>query len=312
VKFWPANARAHAPERLRGTLAPQAFSPDGRHLLIMLPGGKTALHAWPSLALLGSVEIGIPMGFLPANGAVLGIVESTGPSPQRVAREWSVPDFKPGRATKLPGAEDEAHRLSLSDDGRWLTGVTALGRVRVWNLADGGRPVSLAGPVGTPAISVFVMTNPPTLAVGCEIGPHLRLFSLPDGRALGPLLHYGGPPGWMLAADGGRALITECASSIVRKLNVAARSEEWRFSEDSGPIALSPDGTTLACGAAGGTVRLWHLPTLREIARFTGYQRITRLAFAPDGTALLLSEADGGTQILRAADLATADTPAPK
>jgi WD40 repeat protein len=278
----------------------------------MLPGGKTALHAWPSLELLGSGEIGIPLGFIPANGALLGVVESTGPSPERVAREWSVPDFKSGRVTKLSGAEDEAHRLSLSGDGRWVTGVTTLGRVRVWNLADEGRPVNLAGPVGTPASSVFVMTNPPTLAVGCEISPHLRLFSLPDGRALGPLPHNGGPPSWMVAADGGRALIAECSSSIVRKYNIAARREEWRFSEDSGPLALSPEGTSLACGTSDGTVRLWHLPTLREIARFTGYQRIIRLAFAPDGSALLLSEFNGGTQILRAADLATADAPIAK
>ncbi len=312
VKFWPASPRSREPERLAGTLAQRAFSPDGRHLLVIQPDGKTALHAWPSLELLGSAEIGWPLGFLPGNGAVLGSVEVAGPPWRRVAREWSVPDLKPGRATTLPGAENEYHQMSLSDDGRWITGVATPGRVRVWDLANEGRPVTLAGPVGTPVASAFVITEPPMLAAGCEITPHLRLFSLPDGTALGPLPVRGGAPSPMLAADGGRSLIAGSGSTVVRKVNVAERREEWSFVEKNGPMALSPDGTTLACGTGGATVRLWHLPTLREVAYFSAGRRIARLAFSPDGSALLLSEANGETQILRASDLATADAPVAK
>ena len=58
--------------------------------------------------------------------------------------------------------------------------------------------------------------------------------------------------------------------------------------------------------SAAGGVHLWNLPTRREIARI-GTERITRLAFSPDGNALLLSDANGKTRVLRAADLAEAD-----
>jgi WD40 repeat protein len=62
-----------------------------------------------------------------------------------------------------------------------------------------------------------------------------------------------------------------------------------------GPVALAPDGRTLASGSTDGTVKLWNLATGRNVSILKGHQdRVGPLKFSPDGK-LLASGSDDRT-----------------
>src|SRR5205823_1774761 len=53
-------------------------------------------------------------------------------------------------------------------------------------------------------------------------------------------------------------------------------------------MALSPDGTRVACGGDGGSIELWDIATRAVRGRFTCPDAfINALAFAPDGRSLV-------------------------
>ena len=62
-------------------------------------------------------------------------------------------------------------------------------------------------------------------------------------------------------------------------------------------VALSPDGTTLASGAADGTVKLWDVATKTNTATFRSATSVRSVAFSPDGTTLASGAADGTVKL---------------
>jgi WD40 repeat protein len=56
----------------------------------------------------------------------------------------------------------------------------------------------------------------------------------------------------------------------------------------AGPVAFSPSGRILASADGGGLIRLWDVPTGKELCRLTGHRGggIRALAFSPDGKTL--------------------------
>jgi WD40 repeat protein len=60
-------------------------------------------------------------------------------------------------------------------------------------------------------------------------------------------------------------------------------------------LALHPDGNTLASAAADRSIRLWHLPTRRELGviHVSLAAPATCLAFSRDGTRLMAGQAEG-------------------
>jgi eukaryotic-like serine/threonine-protein kinase len=67
----------------------------------------------------------------------------------------------------------------------------------------------------------------------------------------------------------------------------------WGHSSPTGAFAFSPDGTRLAAGCEDNTIRLWDVPTRREVAELRGHRAyVHALAFAPDGTRLVSASGD--------------------
>src|SRR5262249_60300431 len=52
-------------------------------------------------------------------------------------------------------------------------------------------------------------------------------------------------------------------------------------------FAISPDGRTLASAGEDGTVRLWDLPSGKEVGRLEGHDDVYAVAFSPDGKTLV-------------------------
>ena len=57
-------------------------------------------------------------------------------------------------------------------------------------------------------------------------------------------------------------------------------------------VAFSPDGKTLASAGGDGALKLWHLPTRREVATMLESGAVGPVAFSPDGSMLIAGVPD--------------------
>jgi hypothetical protein len=158
--------------------------------------------------------------------------------------------------------------LSFSPDGQTLL---AVGPPPTPQRGDGIERLTLMRDVGRLWDVATGMERRTPLA-GLELGGHLArgLDLSPDGRTLAArtcLLES--------ATGGGRILLTG-------------------HTNDVDAVAFAPDGRTLATGSMDGTVRLWDLPSGKEIGRlgeevprFAGRGWVLAVAFSPDGRALV-------------------------
>jgi RNA polymerase sigma factor (sigma-70 family) len=112
---------------------------------------------------------------------------------------------------------------------------------------------------------------------GKELSGHLAqgLALSPDGRTLAV-----------------RTSLLETATGGARALLIG-------HTNDVDVVAFSPDGRTLATGSMDGTVRLWDLPSGKEVARlgkevprFAGRGWVLAVAFSPDGRTLVAGGLD--------------------
>ena len=72
-------------------------------------------------------------------------------------------------------------------------------------------------------------------------------------------------------------------------------------------VAFTPDGNTLATACADGSLKLWHVPTRREIASFKRLSRAWFTRFSPDGKSLAYAAGWGSLILLRCPSRADID-----
>jgi len=71
------------------------------------------------------------------------------------------------------------------------------------------------------------------------------------------------------------------------------RGRCWGFKDWVNALALSPDGTALACGAPAAKLFLWNVADAEHGERLPGHRHsVTSVAFSPDGATLASADAD--------------------
>ncbi len=196
-----------------------------------------------------------------ADGSVMAMAD------HRV-RLWHNPSSR--RLPELSAPEPRGVRqLALSDDGALLAVGTSSNVVTLWRTSSGSNLWKF--PVAPrPVNELLFSPNSRILALAGDDAT-IQLHDIADFSRTNP------PAGFVPVA---RVL------AVLTGHEVGVRT-----------LAFSPDGRTLAT-AGGDWLKLWHLPTLREVGslRMGG----DHLAFAPDGSMLLMLWWNGTSKLLRA------------
>ncbi|WP_165966031.1 helix-turn-helix domain-containing protein [Actinomadura sp. 7K534] len=208
-------------------------------------------------------------------------------------------------ATRITGARGVLQAVAVTADGRTLAAAGADRAVRLWNIADRGRPV----PAGPP------MTGHPDTVYGVALAPDGRTLASGGGGGTVLLRRPGaapvaltGPRNTVYAvafSPDGRTLVAASADETVRAWDVADPEPGGRVvaegSAAAHSVAFSPGGETLAVGFADGKVRLVEMnrraPAARTLA--AGARTVYGVAFSPDGRTLAAGSADGTVRLWR-------------
>ncbi len=290
-----------------GDLPRYALSPDGRTLAVGRPDGRVGVFDMRTLRAVSLFGV-VPgegaavagMGWVPHSDLIVvggndGFLALVDPLRGRVVRRLygHAAHARTGNAAGVftPG---------FSADGRLMVTGADDGTVRVWALPSGrevGAPLKFVDRFGDPDVGdVSMSPNGRDIAVDTpsdrrhpgiqifDVATHRRVAALSDDEDVWDLARFtpdgryivgGSWKGWV------RLWSTKTWKPATRVMRGHAGEVEWE--------SLSPDGRTLATGAASdGVVRLWDLQTQREVGAPPGLPgRLTVPQFTPDGRSLL-------------------------
>lgn len=223
------------------------------------------------------------------------------------ARPCPAQDPKPRTSFASRGGDVQA--VFVAPDGKTVAGVVQepFGPdsklvVRLWDAATGkeGPGIDDRAAMGLPPDSIAFSPDSKTLAVACggydQLGEptgSVSLWDVAGGKERGTARTFPGfvsppvfsPDGKVVAAGWGRVdpKTMKWVPGGVRVWDAATGRETLALKSAGGRVAFSPDGKTLATGAADG-VRLWDAAAGREAATLRLPARgMNFLAFSRDG-----------------------------
>jgi WD40 repeat protein len=213
-----------------------------------------------------------------------------------VIRLWDAATGAP-RGVLTGGPPGGVYSLALSPDGKTLAACNADTSITLWDLA--GRRVlhTLKGHTGLARRMFFTPDGKTLISPGGDGGPgdgHVIFWDVATGTQSA---RFKADEKWVvgaaLSADG-ETLFTSGEDWAVHIWDVAGRKELHQIPRPAGhhlsPIALSPDGKTLA-GTGKEGIRLWDAKKGREIRQLgTPHSGARTLVFSPDGKKLFADE----------------------
>ncbi|MDA0158851.1 AAA family ATPase [Solirubrobacter ginsenosidimutans] len=289
-----------------GTLRPLRSLPVGAETAALSPDGHTVLLGGSdgSVRFLDLVSGKVRTGSGRHEGAVVkatfnadGASAITAGQDDRVI-VWDVKRAEAGET--LEGHGGQVTGLAISHDNQTLYSSALDGKVLIWDLAGTrrlGRPFGLG--TGGATLRYALSPDGRVLAAGHADGT----VTLIDARTLTPLsgpvrVLRDGPVGGMGFVPHSRLLVVGDSTGFVTLLDSERRQVIWRRRAGDAPIftpGFSADGRLLATASddfndrEDGVVRLWALPSGREIGGPLKYPSVEDVSLSPDGRTLAIT-----------------------
>jgi WD40 repeat protein/transcriptional regulator with XRE-family HTH domain len=213
-------------------------------------------------------------------------------------------------ASRLADSAGQVQSVSLSPGRRVLAVAAADGTLRLWEVAQAGRPAPLGAPLlpkGSESLYAAAFSPDGQILAAAGAGRTVSLWNVSnpgDPVKLGiPLAGPGNTVYSLAFSPDGRILAAGSADDTVRLWDIAGTGHPGLLATLTGAagyiesVAFSPDGRTLAAGSADATVRLWNLA---DPARPRPLGRplrgpaapVTSVAFSPHGQLLAAGSQD--------------------
>ncbi len=271
-----------------------AVSPDGRRVAAAGTGQTIELRESPSmrplLRLRGS-EDGIHALAISPDGKWL----VSGGNDHRT-RLWDLASAGGEQGTAGAAGADRARdpMRAAGPDGIWAGDGKRFGSIALEGSGGEREQRRITGP---PGVYARLIAAPDGSLLAAFSWPRdLFVARLPQGKwegrwrlsqgTVGPIVFSG--DGRLLASGGDDNLVT-----VRDAANGELRAELRGHREELVSLAFSPDGRTLASSSVDGTLRLWHLPTWRELGTLHEGVVFRELAFEPQGGGLLATDGEG-------------------
>jgi WD40 repeat protein len=278
-----------------------AYAPNGE--TIAAAGFGQAVTLWEVSS--GKLVHKFPRQSQPGGGVAFapdGTTLATGDTPG--CHLWDVATGKGLRHLKDDRAGVDS--VAFAPDGKTVAGADLDGTLRVWETATGAvlRRIECKQEV---LWAVAYSPDGRRLATGGTDGT-ICLWDAHNGKELHRLKAHQRVAKLLFAPDGKRLLSSGFGrEDTIREWDTATGRPLRAFGENRRgrhPMALSADGTLLACGEFDGQVRVWDMASGREKRRWSvGPTPLWAVAFSPDSKTLASAAyADAG---IRFWDVAT-------
>ena len=192
-----------------------------------------------------------------------------------------------GKIQTLEGHQDAVLAVAASRDGRWLASSSGDGAVKLWDTTTWREARTWVPKQGSGGFAVSFSPDGSLLAAtaGNEVqiwetdtGRQVRRLALPGGDKADFAVSFS-PNGQWLAAAADNNIALWDANRWREKPTLGAQ-----VPEGVRPLAVAPNGKTLALGSDDHTVKLWDLVSGQQVHALRGHiGMISSVAISPDG-----------------------------
>ncbi len=182
---------------------------------------------------------------------------------------------------------------SFSPDGRYIAAGSVSGNVTLWDIVNGGDPVSSGRHRGEVLALAFSPDGRYLVSGGAD--GYAVVVRISDGRELSRHLHEDRVTDIAFNPKDGSWFATVSADQRIRLWNTTNGEERLRMAQDGqiNAVEISASGQWLATTGADRTVRVWNASTGTEVFEIPLKDAGTVLAFNADGTRLMAGGAGG-------------------
>jgi WD40 repeat protein len=211
----------------------------------------------------------------------------------KIARLWNL-----GNAAKekeFAAHSSALHAVALSANGALAAGGGADKSFTVWNVAD-AKPIKKIDNLAGAVQSLAFAADGKIIAAG--LGDNsIRLIDFAAGKEIKNLTGHKGAVTALAFTPKGDQIVSASADKTVQLWNVADGMSKKTF-EHVGPVtslSVRKDGGAVAA-AADKIVKVWNLAG-NEVVSFTTHADIKGIAFAPDGSRIVVAGSDNRARI---------------